>query len=375
MITKIISGITKIIFILVTLYISSPVLLNGFGGFISREFTYGVIALIACLLGYVALVWNYKSSLWLTLITISVGVAVLSLVDPTYAEFDPIDIPEGSVLMITGGSKGIGLAGIQLLKEMNLFDKIVVASRSPPALDGVEWIKADLGSLKGVDGFVEEFNSKYDRLDMLILNAGINTLQPGAVDLTEEGYSKIVIINHLSQAKLVMALGDKLKESKLNRVIFTSSLANMNATIEEVVAPLTEPVPNGYSSTKAQQIAFSKALAKRGHFSTSFHPGAIATEIFNLEGDVSPEDLSYSLYQTTLFAPVIEQIYAVLQQVVNISWEPMINGGQRLLWSSLDKTVPNGAFVANYGQFDRFMLDINDTVIEHVYEATIKAIQ
>ena len=101
----------------------------------------------------------------------------------------------GKVAIVTGANSGIGWDTAVALAEKGA--AVIMAcrnlARSEPALDAlkarvpgadVELMQLDLASQESVRGFADEFKAKYDRLDLLINNAGIMMVPYG---VTEDG--------------------------------------------------------------------------------------------------------------------------------------------------------------------------------------------
>jgi NAD(P)-dependent dehydrogenase (short-subunit alcohol dehydrogenase family) len=99
------------------------------------------------------------------------------------------DIPdqEGRVVIVTGGNSGIGyeaalaLAGknaqvILAVRNMNKGEQAVkiICQKYPDA--EVKVMALDLSDLKSVRAFAQIFLARYDRLDILINNAGVMAL-------------------------------------------------------------------------------------------------------------------------------------------------------------------------------------------------------
>lgn len=96
---------------------------------------------------------------------------------------------DGKVVLITGANTGIGYtAAVEMIKlkpkamifacrdqtrALNAIDKIKIETGFG---DAIEFMALDLNDLESVKKFAEEFNSKYDKLDILLNNAGIMAL-------------------------------------------------------------------------------------------------------------------------------------------------------------------------------------------------------
>jgi WW domain-containing oxidoreductase len=87
----------------------------------------------------------------------------------------------------------------------------------------VSFLGCDLCSLASVKRFALEFKSRFDRLDLLILNAGIGN---GYYSVSEDGYEATFQTNHLGHFYLTSLLIDVLVKSRPSRVVVVSSEAH-----------------------------------------------------------------------------------------------------------------------------------------------------
>lgn len=199
---------------------------------------------------------------------------------------------QGKRILITGGNSGIGLVAATELAAQGA--EIVLACReSEKTSDALKTISAagsadavnlpvDLSSLASVRSLAQSFLDKYDRLDVLINNAGTF---PTKQRLTEDGFEMQMGVNHFSHFLLTNLLLDCLKASAPSRVITVSSTLHKNGTLDfdtfkgfEKYAGTT-----AYNQSKLANALFAVELAKRlegtGVTSNVLHPGAVSTDI------------------------------------------------------------------------------------------------
>lgn len=79
-------------------------------------------------------------------------------------------------------------------------------------------MELDLASLQSVKQFAEEFNSKYDRLDILINNAGL-VVAPEDNKKTVDGFELHFGVNHLGHFLLTNLLLEPLKNAQPSRQV------------------------------------------------------------------------------------------------------------------------------------------------------------
>ena len=197
---------------------------------------------------------------------------------------------DGKVALVTGGTSGIGKATAMALAAMGA-DVVVVgrdrergekAAAEIRAQTGsrVDLALADLASQAGVRELAEGFKGRYDRLDVLVNNAGL--VQSTRTE-SPDGLETTLAINHLAPFLLTNLLLDTLKESAPSRVVTVSSEAERWGNIDFDDLQSKEkymgfPV---YGMTKLANIMFTYELAERlegtGVTATCMHPGAVNT--------------------------------------------------------------------------------------------------
>ena len=144
---------------------------------------------------------------------------------------------QGKRVLITGANGGIGkVTAIELAK---LGAEVVVASResdkTAAAMQEISQhgsavhMPVDLASLASVRNLAQTFLERYDRLDVLINNAGVF---PTKLTLTEDGFEAQFGVNHLAHFLLTNELLDCLKASAPSRVVTVTSKLHKNGAID-----------------------------------------------------------------------------------------------------------------------------------------------
>ena len=196
----------------------------------------------------------------------------------------------GKVALVTGGTSGIGKATATALAAMGA-DVVVVgrnrergerAAAEIRAQTGghVDLALADLSSQAGVRELAEGFRRRYDRLDVLVNNAGL--VQSERTE-TVDGLETTFAINHLAPFLLTHLLRDMLEESAPSRVVTVSSEAERwgNIDFDDLQSQKKYRGFPVYGMTKLANILFTYELAERlkgtGVTATCMHPGAVNT--------------------------------------------------------------------------------------------------
>ena len=205
----------------------------------------------------------------------------------------------GKVIIITGANSGIGYQSTREFSRNGA--EVIVASRDPIKADlaiqklkeeipgaKLKFIKLDLASLESIRIFADEFKSNYDRLDILMNNAGIMLIPFGK---TVDGFEKTVGTNHLGHFALTGLLMDRLSTTPGARVVNVASNAHyagemdFNNLLFENKLGYT-PM-KAYSRSKLANLLFTYELQRRFQsrgddvISLAAHPGISATSLAN----------------------------------------------------------------------------------------------
>jgi NAD(P)-dependent dehydrogenase (short-subunit alcohol dehydrogenase family) len=137
----------------------------------------------------------------------------------------------GKVIIVTGGNSGLGYESVKAFAGEGA--EIILASRNvqkgedarseillvhPTAR--IRVMKLDLMDSTSIRAFVQEFKGLYDRLDILLNNAGIMTTP---YFLTKDGFEGQMGTNHLGHFALTAQLLDYIKNTSGSRVVNVSS--------------------------------------------------------------------------------------------------------------------------------------------------------
>lgn len=208
---------------------------------------------------------------------------------------------EGKVCLVTGATAGIGQAAALLLAQLGA--TVVGVGRNPDKNEystrlikektsnpSIEYLLADLSSQQDIRALALQFQAKYNRLDVLVNNAGATfKSRQESVD----GIERTFALNHLGYFLLTNLLGDILEASAPSRVINVSSSLHKFGRIDFDDIPFN----NGYSRSKAYQrsklanIAFTYESARRFCNQkvtvNAMNPGLVATNVGQSAGGFS----------------------------------------------------------------------------------------
>jgi retinol dehydrogenase-12 len=207
---------------------------------------------------------------------------------------------DGKVVVITGGNAGIGKEAAVALARAGA--TVVITSRNAErgraaladvrersGSAAVSVMDLDLASFASIRRFASDFLDRFDRLDVLLNNAG-GILSERTE--TEEGFESTFGINHLGPFLLTQLLLDRLEANPGGaRVVNVSSVAHKGARLDfdDLQSEQHYSALKVYGRSKLANIYFTRELARRvndGVTANALHPGYVRSE-FGRAGDLS----------------------------------------------------------------------------------------
>lgn len=186
------------------------------------------------------------------------------------------------VAVVTGGSRGIGLAVSRELAAAGFRLAILYKDRQNTARQAAEELRTrgtdtetyhcDVADTGQVEEVVQQILERFGRVDVLVNNAGIAQIKL-LTDTTEEDWDRMMGVNVKGLYNTCHALVPQMVSRKHGRIINLSSMWGQSGASCEVA----------YSASKAAVIGFTKALAKElgpsGITVNCVAPGVINTEM------------------------------------------------------------------------------------------------
>ena len=213
------------------------------------------------------------------------------------------DMPDqsGRVAVVTGSNSGIGLEtsvafarqGAHVVMACRDQEKGRVAAARITA-EGVagalDVMVLDLADLASVRSFADAFHGRFDRLDLLINNAGV--MWPPAAK-TVDGFELQLGTNHLGHFALTVRLLELLRRTNGSRVVTVSSVSHRFGTIDfdDLHWESRRYHPNrAYGQSKLANLLFAYELQRRldragaETMSVAAHPGYTGTDLQRYSG-------------------------------------------------------------------------------------------
>jgi gluconate 5-dehydrogenase len=197
------------------------------------------------------------------------------------ANGSPLFSLDGRIALVTGASRGLGLAIAEGLAEVGA--TVLLNGRDPRTLDAVvstlrerglnaEKLPFDVTDDQAARGSIEAVVARYGRLDILIANAGIVHRMP-LDDWTPSDWDRILTINLRSCFLLAQQAATPMRQRGHGRIIFTTSITAM----------LARGGIHGYVASKSGLVGLTRSLAcelgQHGITCNGICPGYFETEL------------------------------------------------------------------------------------------------
>jgi NAD(P)-dependent dehydrogenase (short-subunit alcohol dehydrogenase family) len=211
------------------------------------------------------------------------------------AKWTAAEIPDqtGRVAVITGANTGLGYEtalalaehGAHIVLAVRNLDKgkdaaKLIGRRSPGRSVALQ--ELDLKSLDSIRAAANQLRSDYDRIDLLINNAGV-MFTPEAT--TKDGFELQFGTNHLGHFALTGLLLDRLLAVPGSRVVTVSSTAHLTGRIrfDDLQWQHDYSAVGAYAQSKLANLLFTYELQRRltdtDTIAAAAHPGVSKTEL------------------------------------------------------------------------------------------------
>ncbi|MFK3780253.1 SDR family NAD(P)-dependent oxidoreductase [Agrobacterium sp. NPDC089420] len=191
----------------------------------------------------------------------------------------------GRVIMVSGASRGLGLAIATRLHEAGF--TVAAGARNPAAVAVKDRLSADRYDAEeagSAEAWVGAVAGRYGRIDGLVNCAGINP-KVRVMDAGEESLDQMWRINVKGPLRVTRAAIPHLVKTGQGRVINVASLAGRRVGSNV-----------GYAMTKFAVVALTHGIRQElwdsGVRATALCPGYIATDMTVGETEVSREDMT-----------------------------------------------------------------------------------
>ncbi|MCW4050328.1 MAG: SDR family oxidoreductase [Candidatus Bathyarchaeota archaeon] len=200
---------------------------------------------------------------------------------------------KNKICIVTGSNSGIGKETALALADMDATVVMVVRNKQKGELaqreieaatgnDKIDLMLCDVSSMKNVREFTANYREKYDKLHVLVNNAGAVFSKRQE---SEEGYEMSIATNYLGMFMLTHKLIPLLKASAPSRIINLSSGMSKTGNIdfEDLQTTRNYSSMKVYANTKLMVTTYTYALAEKlkgtGVTANVAEPGFVATNL------------------------------------------------------------------------------------------------
>lgn len=268
---------------------------------------------------------------------------------------DNIPRQAGKRILITGANSGIGLAAAKVLAAKGAH--VILACRNEEkalqAMSGIrrshpkaslQFLPLDLGNLRSVRDMSNELLEQYDKLDVLINNAGVMWLPQGK---TVDGFETQIGINHFGHFALTGLLLPALLKQPGSRVVTVSSIAHRagNLNFDDL---FFDRRPYGkhkaYGQSKLANLVFARELERRLNragaqtISLAVHPGVSNT----------------SLGQSRAETPASRVVSGMAQILTPLLGQSALRGALPTLYAATETGLQGGDYFGPDGFYEAY---------------------
>jgi NAD(P)-dependent dehydrogenase (short-subunit alcohol dehydrogenase family) len=236
----------------------------------------------------------------------SFAFAVQAIPAPATAQSDsaqPPDTVGRQIALVTGSTDGLGrevayrlaASGAHVIIHGRNLERgaEVVARIEKEGQGSARFYHADFASLDQVRRLGETLLRDYDRLDLLINNAGISLIGQRDRGLSEDGQELHFAVNYLAGYLLTRMLLPRLRSSAPARIVNVSSRAQAPIAFDDITLAGGYSHRQAYGQSKLAQIMFAIDLANElegtGVTAYSVHPAPAMNTSMILEAGVRPQ--------------------------------------------------------------------------------------
>ena len=194
------------------------------------------------------------------------------------------DTSSGRIVLVTGGSRGIGLACARRFEALG--DRVAVTYNSSPPPEGLFGVKCDVTSNDDVDAAFSTVEDHFGgNVEVVVSNAGI-TRDGLLLRMSEEDFTSVVDANLTAAYRVVKRASRGMLKARSGRSVLVSS----------VVGLLGSAGQSNYAASKAGLVGFARSIARElGSRSITVNvvaPGPVATDMTAALADDRLADLT-----------------------------------------------------------------------------------
>jgi gluconate 5-dehydrogenase len=162
---------------------------------------------------------------------------------------------DGQLVLVTGGGTGLGFGICQAMTEAGA--RVVMTGRTEGTLQqackhlgaSAAYVRHDVTDLPSIPGLVEQVESRFGPVDVLVNNAG-NYLKKSAVDTSDADFASVLHTHLFGAYALSRESGRRMLARKQGSILMIVSMASLFGI----------PMVSAYSAAKSALLGLTRAL-------------------------------------------------------------------------------------------------------------------
>lgn len=191
--------------------------------------------------------------------------------------------PVSRVVLVTGGSRGIGLACARRFAALG--DNVCVTYNSSPPPDGLFGVKCDVTDAAQIDAAFKAIEEKFGPVEILVSNAGV-TKDTLLLRMSEADFASVVDANLTGAFRVVKRASQGMLRARKGRIILMSSVVGLLGSAGQA----------NYAASKSGLVGFARSLARElGSRSITVNvvaPGPVETDMTAALGEDRLKELT-----------------------------------------------------------------------------------
>lgn len=187
------------------------------------------------------------------------------------------------VVLITGGSRGIGLACAERFAALG--DKVAITYNSSPPPPQFFGVKCDVTNSDDVEAAFTAVEEHYGPVEILVSNAGI-TKDTLLLRMSESDFASVLDANLTAAFRVVKRATPKMLKARSGRIVLMSSVVGLLGSAGQA----------NYAASKAGLVGFARSLARelgpRNITVNVVSPGPVATDMTAALGEDRLKELT-----------------------------------------------------------------------------------
>ena len=200
----------------------------------------------------------------------------------------------GRVVLITGGSRGIGLATAQRFAALG--DRVAVTYNSSPPPEGFFAVKCDVTSSADVDDAFKAVEQHFGPVEILVSNAGMTKVML-LLRMSEDDFTEVIDANLTAAYRVAKRAAQGMLKARKGRIIFVSSVVGLLGSAGQA----------NYSASKSGLVGLARSIARelgsRSITANVVAPGPVATDMLAALSDDRREALTTAVPLGRLASP------------------------------------------------------------------------